>query len=144
MALEELVRPYQSRDLNRGLRIVTSRERSTKKAEIKWGATGTLPTPKTDDGGFQLCAETYDESSRKTETLRVENPNDSSQFVKVKRVKKMKLSKSAAGKTLQSGLTADLHQDWADFNAAFRDSFTPLDANGEVDDNCEVEINFNN
>jgi hypothetical protein len=95
--LEFVVRPFQSPGIITTRRIVPALSTDAPDpANLSWGDAGTLPTGVAEiaandptQDGFQIlqCAVQYTELSRQTETKRVTNPSDSSQFVDVEIIK---------------------------------------------------------
>jgi hypothetical protein len=92
-AMEGIVRPFQSEDFfTRGKIPVPSVNKEADPVVTSWGAKASLPSPESDLVGVNLDKqERYFERSRKTEKIRIENPNDPSQYVVVERPKEMKL-----------------------------------------------------
>ena len=99
--LESLVRPFQSGNpfATQRFVIATSKKQVPQKATLTWGAAGTLPTAIEDttaDGGVSIKVDSTalnTEVYRITDQVRIENPDDSSQFVMVKRISKIGFSK---------------------------------------------------
>lgn len=94
--LEALVRPFQAPAPTATRRIVSVRTKvPTETAGVAWGAAGALPTavevpPGADPFLFNFNVKKWNqETSRETETVRVENPSDPSQYVMVERIKKI-------------------------------------------------------
>jgi hypothetical protein len=95
--LEELVRPFQRIDLLRVEKIYVQETQAPGDPGTKtWGKVGTVPdavqvTPGDDPNvvGFQVenCGDNLSETSRGTDTVRVTNPSDSSQYVDVSRIR---------------------------------------------------------
>jgi hypothetical protein len=92
--LEYLVRPYQSPRSQGSVVIPSTPSAPTEKAVLTWGASATLPIQAK---GFSIntacCKEKSDEQSRETDIIRIENPDDSSQYMVVARAKKLLLNK---------------------------------------------------
>lgn len=93
--LEQLVRPFQRRDLSPRTRIVVSTGTGTEPIVIEFGEAGSLPTGKQDTFEIKLEKEKeqYKETHRTTRKVRIENPDDPDQYVMVERPEKMKLDK---------------------------------------------------
>lgn len=90
--LEQLVRPFQSpfAVAQRRITVISVETSSLPDARLTWGTVGTLPAGAIEDDdknllvdGFKLetCDNTLAETSRRTKQIRVENPDDPSQFV---------------------------------------------------------------
>lgn len=101
---EQVVRPFQTpATINDKETIVTTVIRApSQRALITWGAAGTKPTP---TGGLSFKVKNfneYSELSRETTDVRIENPDDSSQYVIAQRIdsitfkKKLKVPETAA------------------------------------------------
>ncbi len=111
--MEQIVRPFQSSSPASTQRIAVSTQKvAVKPAHLCWGAVGTLPKAieqaDTFNGiNFRLeeCSERLGERNRQTENVRVENPQDSNQFVIVQRIRSMefdKTSKAQFGSAVQT------------------------------------------
>lgn len=95
MALESVVRPFQTRNNLSTKRIATKTTDPKSKssgtacsAALCWGDVGTKPTPQPDGLSVETndCNEANSElAGRKYNDIRIENPDDSSQFVMVRR-----------------------------------------------------------
>jgi hypothetical protein len=91
---EYLVRPYQSPRSQGSVVIPSTPSAPTEKAVLTWGASATLPVQaKGISFNTACCKEKSDEQSRETDIIRIENPNDSSQYMVVERAKKLLLNK---------------------------------------------------
>lgn len=93
--LEQLVRPFQRRDLAPRTRIVVSVGTGTEPIIVEFGTAGSLPSGKQDSLEIKLEKEkeSYKETNRKTRKVRIENPDDKDQYVMVERPEKMKFDK---------------------------------------------------
>ena len=101
--LEQIVRPFQLFDPTAGIPIIVQRANvAVQPAVLSWGQAGELPTAFQEDEpdetgiNFKLleCDENLAESKRDTEDVRVENPDDPSQFVVVQRIKSITFKKA--------------------------------------------------
>jgi hypothetical protein len=91
---EYLVRPYQSPRSQGSVVIPSTPSAPTEKAVLTWGASATLPiTAKGISFNTACCKEQSDEQSRLTDIIRIENPDDSSQYIVVARAKQLLLNK---------------------------------------------------
>jgi hypothetical protein len=91
---EYLVRPYQSPRSQGSVVIPSTPSAPTEKAVLTWGASATVPIQaKGINFNTACCKEESDEQSRETENVRIENPDDSSQYIMVARSKSLKLNK---------------------------------------------------
>jgi hypothetical protein len=89
--MEGIVRPFQTEDFfTRGKIPVPSVNKEANPVVVSWGAKVSLPGAESDLIGVQIDKEEkYFERSRKTEKIRIENPNDPSQYVIVERPKQV-------------------------------------------------------
>lgn len=145
--LEQVVRPFQTPG------AIVSRQVSSKRikkqreiARLLWGDTGSLPQPHKvpDDtsGGYNFklkddCADTYSEGKRNTSKIRVENPDDSSQYVMVERIDSMSFQKKPTNKSTATGTETTDFVSVVDteIKAAFDDLKNQI---------CDVEMKFKN
>ncbi len=120
MALESVVRPFGSRNLYSDKRIATTHpDPKGGTAHLCWGSVGTKPTPEAVGTSVELndCNESNSElKGRESETIRIENPDDTSQYIMVKRPKVISFKhvdhKSSAWAAM-SDVAADV-QAWQD------------------------------
>lgn len=109
---EQLVRPYQSPGaiVSRGV-VSKHTKKSRSKARVVWGDVGTLPVADredvaTDPSGYsfklETCDDNYKEAKRQTNSVRVENPNDSSQYVIVDRIELISFAHQTDSKILSA------------------------------------------
>lgn len=91
-SMEAIVRPFQTEDIfTRGKIPVPSVNKEADPVVTSWGAKAALPEPESDLIGVEIDKEEkYFERSRKKERVRIENPNDPSQYVIVERPKELK------------------------------------------------------
>lgn len=84
--LEELARPWSSPSpLNQTVVVSQTQRVPMQRARVNWGTVGTLPAAST-GGGFKVldCDDKYKQTSGKLgKAVRIENPDDSSQYVMV-------------------------------------------------------------
>ncbi len=119
MNLEEVVRPFQQTDVfsarnlvptaARVLPLPAESESEPEKAEATWAGEQSSTwqtTPAPILTGFKTEWK-EDASQRETEDIRVENPDDSSQYVDVKRIKKVVFKNPSTGAVLP------LTMDWS-------------------------------
>jgi hypothetical protein len=90
---EYLVRPYQSPRSQGSVIIPSTPSAPGEKAVLTWGTSATMPVAKGISFNTVCCKESSDEQSRETEPVRIENPDDSSQYIMVARSKSLKLNK---------------------------------------------------
>lgn len=101
MNFEQIVRPFQRLPTQTTQRIIASRTKiDVPDAIAQWGQAGTLPgaieiTPTEDGFAFKVvdCDEQFQEDSRKTEDIRIENPDDPNQYVVDQRIKSIVYNK---------------------------------------------------
>jgi hypothetical protein len=92
---ESLVRPFQSPALAPRTRIIASSKKQPPQiATLSWGAAGTMPVAVAGilQGGVSIKIDSsalHSELYRITDPVRIENPDDSTQFVMVDRIKKI-------------------------------------------------------
>jgi hypothetical protein len=105
MDLESLIRPYQAPSTIGTRRIVTVRTKVPEEtAGGTWGVAGNLPVavevpPGEDPALLSFTTKKkkdHEEISRVTEKVRVENPDDPSQYVVVERIKSVKFKEKNA------------------------------------------------
>lgn len=144
--LEQLVRPFQTPISIATIRVV-AKDLSTPKSDaiIQWGQAGTLPSPteetKTPTGGISWkvdeCSANLNEHSRKTDNVRVENPDDPSQYVVVQRINSISFDKKG------SKIVGAIRTETTVFAADDPFAGTPF---GDVPkaDNCQDTYNLNN
>lgn len=137
VSLEQTVRPFVIRPINSGKRIVISTETSDDDAILVWGGVGTLPKAFSTLIGTELCKEVLEEVSRTEVEKRIENPDDSSQYAKVKRVTKMQLKKTEDKSVIKDSSTAWVNESTGDP----RDSFDPP---GGQKTGCDTNWQFSN
>lgn len=106
--LEELIRPFETRRIMPTTRIVSSSlKQDTQTATLTWGAAGTLPVAVADlpvgQGGVKVYqGDTLNqELSRVTEPVRIENPDDPTQYVMVDRVRSIRFATTPKTALLQ-------------------------------------------
>lgn len=110
--LEQAVRPFQDAGNIASRQIVSKQiKKSRQRSRVVWGGIGTLPVADMEDTGtdpagysFKLeqCSDTYKEHKRETEQVRVSNPNDSSQYVDIDRIKLISFAHSTDAKLLSA------------------------------------------
>lgn len=107
MNFEQIVRPFQRLPTQTTQRIIASRTKiDVPDAIAQWGQAGTLPgaieiTPTEDGFAFKVvdCDERFQENSRETEDIRIENPDDPNQYVVDQRIKKITFNKQEPAQT---------------------------------------------
>lgn len=90
-AFETIVRPFQRKDVTPPTRIV-GKEKAVEPVLVEFGSGGGKVLEYSfffNPGLETIEKDTYKEVKRDTVTKRVENPDDSSQFVDVEQVKKL-------------------------------------------------------
>lgn len=103
--LEQIVRPFQNTDVLSKRRIISnSTKEDTDEVIIEWGRSGDAPAASeierdAEDGNFTFevvhCDDKYDEKNRKFNTVRIENPDDPSQYVMVQRINQISFNKKS-------------------------------------------------
>lgn len=101
MSFEQIVRPFQRLPNQTTQRIIASRTKiDVPDAVAQWGQAGTLPgaieiTPTEEGFSFKVvdCDERFQENSRETEDIRIQNPDDPNQYVIDQRIKKITWNK---------------------------------------------------
>lgn len=96
--MEQIVRPFQTTTtiVNRRSNVTKPTKVAPQKAIITWGAEGQAPVSQGITINVKNTDNKYQETSRKTTDVRVENPDDSNQFVIEQRVDKVTFTKPAA------------------------------------------------
>jgi hypothetical protein len=102
MPFEGIVRPFQNAPVftARVLAPVLPSKQEPQPARITWGGTEDASWVEEDPGyvsGFGVDLQ-EDKSRRVTEQVRVENPNDSTQYVEVERIKKTVMTDTQTGR----------------------------------------------
>jgi hypothetical protein len=100
IALETLVRPFATPTATFTPRqIASAQKQAAQIARLVWGQAGSLPTPQAAPSPFLSFKVVTNNKklteiplSRKVENVTVTNPNDSSQYVVVQRIKEMQFS----------------------------------------------------
>lgn len=112
-----------------------------------WGALGALPAPKlvTNDSFEVLdCNERHVEASRVADDIRIENPDDSEQWVEVNRANKIVFNKTEKNLSANDNTSTIEPEGIGDFSPSsiVRESFQPL---GTADTKrCKLTVNLNN
>lgn len=99
--LEQIIRPFQSpTTLPKRRLISTNTKIDDQTAEVEWGNAGDLPAPEKREEdfsgiGFEVvkCDDNYNEKERKFNTVRIENPEDPTQYVMVERMNQIAFNK---------------------------------------------------
>lgn len=108
-SLEQIIRPFQSRDTLSNRRVVSkSTKIPTQEVIVEWGTAGDMPAAdeieKDEEGGISFnvvkCDDKFDEKNRKFKTVRIENPDDPSQYVMVERINQITFDKKSEGTNL--------------------------------------------
>jgi len=123
--MEQIVRPFQLFDPKATVRVnVIQDQVNVQPAHICWGTVGNLPTAVQQADNFNginirtvECDDQSVENTRQTENVRVENPNDSSQYVIVQRIRQIKLNKAHKKDYNASFLGGTLDIQFTDFFA---------------------------
>ena len=106
--LEQLVRPFVSRQVAPTTRIISSsKKQPVQISTLTWGAAGALPVAvlEIEEGGFGFTIDLKSmntEQWRITEPVRIENPDNSSDFVMVDRIKSIGFKKPTSDKSSTS------------------------------------------
>lgn len=104
MYMEQLARPFIAAQTLATRRIVAKNKAVTKGiAIIQWGNAGSMPTAtqrvlNSDGlGGYTIscCKDTNSEHSRINQKVRIENPDDPTQFIIVNRVRQIEFGKKS-------------------------------------------------
>jgi len=144
--IENIVRPFQT-PLVMGTKRVVVQVVSAPGADagISWGTAGTVPAagqvPKDETPagyGFtlELCDDTMDENNRETEDVRVENPDDPSQYIIYKRAKSINFKKTQQKKLV--GAIRTETTTWQEMDIWAGTPFGPVDKQ----DKCKSTFNF--
>lgn len=105
MSLERVVRPFQRDDVFTARVLAPVQPAlapNTDNPEITWqGEADSSVAPAPDIGSFKVTIDwKEDKSRRKTETVRISNPDDEQQYIDVERIKEMVLKNSATGEEI--------------------------------------------
>lgn len=102
--LEQIIRPFQSRDPSATRRVISN---STKipdqEAGVEWGNPGDLPkadkVEKDEEGGMSFtvltCDDNFDERNRKFKTIRIEQPDHPENYIMVDRINRIAFDKKS-------------------------------------------------
>lgn len=96
--MEQIVRPFQTTStiVNKRLNVTRPTKLAPQKAIILWGAEGQAPEVRGLTIDVRNSDNRYREQSRTTDTIRIENPDDSSQFIITQQMNNVKFTKPAA------------------------------------------------
>ena len=105
MSLERVVRPFQRDDVFTARVLAPVQPAvppNADNAELAWqGEADNKVAPAPDIGRFEVKIDwDEDKSRRKTETVRITNPDDERQYIDVERIKQMVLKNSASGEEI--------------------------------------------
>src|SRR5205814_10253990 len=100
--MEQIIRPFQLLDPTATIRVPVVRDQvAVQPAHLSWGAAGKLPTAVQQDPTFngtnfrvEECDTHLAENSRDTEDMRVEDPNNSNNYVIVQRIRRIDFKKT--------------------------------------------------
>jgi hypothetical protein len=142
--LEQLVRPFRDPGAIVNQRIIADNTAApVTRARAEWGTAGGMPTATEVDTGVQplqfkveQCDAKYNETSRNTTKHRVENPDDSSQYVIVESISKITFQH-----TEQSKIVGAIRSETTTFTDIDPFAGTPF---GDVQkqDDCKSEFNL--
>lgn len=102
--LEQIIRPFQSREILTTRRIIsTSLKIPVQEAGVEWGAAGDMPSAveveKDEEGGMSFnvvdCDDKFDEKNRKFSTIRIEQPDHPENYVVVERINQITFNKKS-------------------------------------------------
>ena len=142
--IEEIVRPFTAPVLTSTGQFIIPSTTTANPVVLKWGTAGKMPKPLTDAVDFTLCHETIDETSRTSDDVRAENPNDSNQYIIYKRANSLKFDKTDnKAPVLASDFNIGLEQDFSAYNTPLG-SFEPQDNSGSSLDHCKLTLNLKN
>ena len=96
MSFERIVRPFQTRDVTPSQRIFDPSEVAQENVTLKCGEVGSTTTFSGNYSGSvsSYCPSRQREMSRTVETKRIENPDDSTQYVNVEMAKSIKFNEN--------------------------------------------------
>ena len=139
--LEYVVRPFSSPGALGSTLIPSNPGLTVERAILKWGAQATMPAAKSSGVNVVCCNEGLNEQSRQTETVKISNPNDSSQFIMVKRAKSLSLKKTED----KNGCDAQnsFGMSFAPTNFSFSGD-AEISAALDVPDTCQVKLTLKN
>lgn len=102
MSLEKIVRPFQTPEVfdARTLTPQQLQDENPDDAVATWGAPSSGDYTQFQISGLVGGTTTYTEKSRVTENVRVENPDDPSQFVEVERIKELRMANEQGNELL--------------------------------------------
>lgn len=107
--IEQIVRPFQNTDVISRRKIVSkSTKIPTQEVIIEWGRAGDAPAATQvehdEEGGINWqtnnCDDKFDEKNRKFTTIRIENPDDPTQYVMVERINQINFNKKSESTNL--------------------------------------------
>lgn len=101
MSLEQIIRPFQGYDPFNARRLPPQQTvEAPEDVETSWGQGGSGNYSQFTLSGLVGGTVNYAEKDRVTETVRIENPDDPSQFVDVERIKQLRLANEQGNEIL--------------------------------------------
>lgn len=112
-----------------------------------WGKAGKLAEGQLDTGdSFELvdCDEKHKEASRKTDNIRIENPEDDQQWVEVQRANTLVFNKTEKKQKAPKNSSASAPEGIDEYTLEdeVRDNFKSVD--GASTNKCKLTVNLNN
>lgn len=150
--LESVVRPHQSPltvQARAKIAVPPSVTTDSSSAHICWGQAGTMPTAKSTGTDFTTCNDKNTEvaNSRKTDKVKISDPNNSNNYIMVDRANEMqftttnKPASSGFGSSYTSYVAADIAATLNDFAAGFSEFDSAFD---DSSDTCKLTVKFDN
>jgi len=96
LSLEYVVRPYQARNAQGAILIPAATAGGRQRATLTWGRSSPRPPAQSITFKVNCCNETQDETARKTETVRIYQPDNPENYIDVARATQVKLHKTEA------------------------------------------------
>jgi hypothetical protein len=110
-----------------------------------WGQVGKLPEGKLVVGdSFETldCDERHNEKSRKTDDIRIENPDDSEQWVEVRRANETTYNKIEKKVKAPTNSSTTVPEGIEDYSLNISEAFNPVDF--EDTNKCKLTVKHNN
>lgn len=125
--LEQIVRPFQTTNtiVNRRSLVTKPTKVTPQKAVIVWGAEGQAPETRGLTINVKNSDNKYKEQSRKTTDIRIENPDDSSQFIVAQQINNVTFTKPAASAPSNASGASGGAPDSTAYNSAVTPALLP-------------------
>lgn len=130
VALEPVIRPWQSPQVTQSGQIALPSLTTVKPASLRWGAVGKLPPVL---ASFKVTSgDSYNEQSRTTDVVRIFNPSDSSQYVDTQRTDTLNMThtRGGAAQAQASAWNSDIGAAFSEFDAQVQQAINDISLDG--------------